>query len=396
MTARFKIQTLNNIALAGLRRFPRERYEVASDIAQPHAILVRSHNMHQMEIPSSVLAVGRAGAGVNNIPVAELSRRGMPVFNAPGANANAVKELVLAGLFIAARNLMQAWDYVRRLDEESDEVLSKEVEAAKKQFVGFELPTRTLGVVGLGAIGVQVANAALALGMRVIGHDPKITVQRAWQMSSGVQQAVNLDDLLTRSNFVTLHVPLSDDTRNLISRERLKLLPKGSVLLNFAREGVVDLDAVVDALESGALSYYVTDFPTVRLKAHPRAICLPHLGASTQEAEENCAVMVAENLREFLEHGNIRNSVNFPEAVLSRDRPYRIAVPHLNVPNMISQISASVSKADININDMLNVSRGEIGYTLVDLDKPATDEIVERIRGIDGVLSARILPILEE
>src|SRR5690554_1649305 len=246
--------------------------------------------MHDMDIPPSVLAVARAGAGTNNIPIAELSRRGVPVFNAPGANANAVKELVLASLFISARNLMQAWDYVRRLDG-TDETLSKEVEAAKKQFVGFELPTRTLGVVGLGAIGVQVANAALALGMRVIGHDPKITVQRAWQMSSGVQQAVNLDDLFTRSNVVTLHVPLADDTRSLISRDRLKLMPKGSVVLNFAREGVVDVDAVIEALEHGTLSHYVTDFPSAKLKAHPRAICLPHLGASTTEAEENCAII---------------------------------------------------------------------------------------------------------
>lgn len=392
---RFKIQTLNNIALAGLRRFPRERYEVASDMAQPHGILVRSHNMHQMEIPSSVLAVARAGAGVNNIPVAELSRRGVPVFNAPGANANAVKELVLASMFVAARNMMQAWDYVRRLDA-TDDTLSKEVEAAKKQFVGFELPSRTLGVVGLGAIGVEVANAALALGMQVIGHDPKITVQRAWQMSSGVQQAVNLDDLFTRSNVVTLHVPLTEDTRNLISRERLRLLPKGAVVLNFARDGVVDVDAILDALDSGVLSHYVTDFPTTRLKAHPRAICLPHLGASTREAEENCATMVAENMREFLEHGNIRSAVNFPEAVLRRDRPHRLAVPHRNMPNMISQISACVSSENININDMLNVSRGEIGYTLVDLDGPATEEIVQRIRSIDGVLSARMLPVYEQ
>src|SRR5690606_27948037 len=319
--------------------FPRERYEVASDMAQPHGILVRSHNMHEMEIPSSVLAVARAGAGVNNIPIAELSRRGVPVFNAPGANANAVKELVLASLFISARNLMQAWDYVRRLDG-TDETLSKQVEAAKKQFVGFELPTRTLGVVGLGAIGVEVANAALALGMKVIGHDPKITVQRAWQMSSGVQQAVNLDDLFTRSNIVTLHVPLTDDTRNLISRERLRLLPKGSVVLNFAREGVVDVDAVIEALDNGTLSHYVTDFPTTRLNAHAKAICRPHLGASTHQAEENCAIMVAENLREFLENGNVQHSVNFPEAVLRRDRPHRLAVPHMNVPNMISQISS--------------------------------------------------------
>ncbi|HEX7080239.1 MAG TPA: phosphoglycerate dehydrogenase [Gammaproteobacteria bacterium] len=388
---RFKILTLNNIALAGLRRFPRERYEIASDIARPDAILVRSHNMHDMDIPSSVLAVARAGAGVNNIPVAELSRRGVPVFNAPGANANAVKELVLASLFLAARNVVEAWDFVRKLDG-SDEELARQVEAAKKQFVGFELPTRTLGVIGLGAIGVEVANAALGLGMQVIGHDPKITVQRAWQMSSGVQQAVNLEDLFTRADIVTVHVPLTSDTRHLINAERLRLMRQGSVVLNFAREGVVDVDAVIEALDSGRLSHYVTDFPTEKLKNHPRAICLPHLGASTREAEENCAVMVAENLKEYLESGNVRHSVNFPEATLNRDRPYRIAVPHLNVPNMVAQISSCVASENININDMLNVSRGEIGYTLVDLDGPIGDGCLERIRGINGVLSARVLP----
>jgi len=392
---RFKILTLNNIAVSGLNRLPRERYEVASDIARPDAIIVRSHNMHDMDIPPSVLAVARAGAGVNNIPVAELSRRGVPVFNAPGANANAVKEIVIGSLFIAARNLMPAWDYVRNLDG-TDETIHKQVEAAKKQFVGFELPTRTLGVVGLGAIGVQVANSALALGMNVIGYDPQITVQRAWQMSSAVQQAINLDDLCSRSHMITIHVPLNDGTRNLINRERIALMPRGSVLLNFARDGVVDVDAVIEALDSGKLACYVTDFPTVRLKAHPKAVCLPHLGASTREAEENCAIMAAETLREFLEHGTIRNSVNFPDAVLSRDRPNRLAVPHLNVPNMISQISACVSAENININDMLNVSKGEIGYTLVDLDAPPSEGLVERIRRIDGVLSARALPVFEE
>lgn len=394
--ARFKIQTLNNIAVSGLRRLPRERYEIASEIARPDGILVRSHNMHEMDLPDSLLAVARAGAGTNNIPVAELSRRGVPVFNAPGANANAVKELVLAGMFIAARNLMQGWDFVRTLEAADDESLSQQVEAAKKQFVGFELPTRTLGVVGLGAIGVEVANAALALGMDVIGHDPKITVQRAWQMSSGVQQGINLDDLCSRSNIITIHVPLNGSTRSLINRERLELMPRGSVVLNFSRDGVVDVDAIIEGLDSGRLACYVTDFPTLRLKAHPKAVCLPHLGASTGEAEENCAIMAAENLREFLENGNIKNSVNFPDAMLNRNRPHRLAVPHMNVPNMISQISAAVSAENININDMLNASRGEIGYTLVDLDLPPSVGLIEKIRSIDGVLSARLLSMEED
>lgn len=391
----FKVLTLNNIAVAGLRRLPRSHYEVASDISRPDAVLVRSHNMHDMDIPSTVLAVGRAGAGVNNIPVQALSRRGVPVFNAPGANANAVKELVLAGLFLAARNLVEAWDYVRNLDV-SDEALDKAVEAGKKQFVGYELPTKTLGVIGLGAIGVEVANAALALGMRVIGYDPKITVQRAWQMSSGVQQAVNLDDLCSRSDMVTVHVPLTADTRAMINRDRLKLMPRGAVLLNFARDGVVDLEAATDAMENGQLSHYVTDFPSNALKGHPRALCLPHLGASTAEAEQNCAVMVAENVKDFLENGNIRHSVNFPEANLSRDRPFRLAIPHANVPNMVAQILATVASENININDMLNVSRGEVAYTVVDLDGPASEEMVRRIREIDGILSARIVPVREE
>jgi D-3-phosphoglycerate dehydrogenase len=390
----FKILTLNNIAVSGLNRLPRERYEVSSDIARPDAILVRSHNMHDMQIPQSVLAVGRAGAGVNNIPVAELSRRGVPVFNAPGANANAVKELVLASLFLAARNVVEAWDYVRKLDG-SDAELSKAVEAGKKQFVGYELPSKTLGVIGLGAIGVQVANAALGLGMRVIGYDPKITVQRAWQMSSGVEQAVNLDDLCSRSNIVTVHVPLNGETRGLINRERLKLMRRGAVLLNFARDGVIDLDAAIEAMQSGQLSHYVTDFPSNALKAHPKAICLPHLGASTGEAEENCAIMAAENVKDFLENGNIHNSVNFPEASLSRDRPHRLAIPHANVPNMVAQILATVAGENININDMLNVSRGELAYTVVDLDGPASEEALKRIRGIQGVLAARVVPLFE-
>jgi D-3-phosphoglycerate dehydrogenase / 2-oxoglutarate reductase len=390
----FKILTLNNIALSGLRRLPRERYEVSSDIAHPDGILLRSHNMHDMQIPASVLAVARAGAGVNNIPIQRLSERGVPVFNTPGANANAVKELVLGGLFLAARNLIPAWDYVRRL-EGTEEELAAAVEAGKKQFVGFELPTRTLGVIGLGAIGVEVANTALSLGMRVIGYDPKMTVQRAWQMSSGVEQAVNLDDLFTRSNVVTIHAPLNDDTRHLINGERLKLLPRGSVLLNFARQGVVDVDAVTDALNGDNLSHYVTDFPTVKLKAHPKAICLPHLGASTREAEENCAIMAAENLKEFLEQGNIRHSVNFPEAILSRGRPDRLAIPHLNVPNMVAQILSAVATENINISDMLNVSRGEMAYTVVDLDGPASEDTLQRIRDVKGILCVRVVPVLE-
>jgi D-3-phosphoglycerate dehydrogenase len=390
----FKIQTLNNIAVGGLDRLPRAHYEIASEFNRPDAILVRSADMHKLEIPSSVLAVGRAGAGVNNIPVARLSERGVPVFNAPGANANAVKELVLGSLFLAARNLIAASTFVRNL-RGSDEEIDKAVESGKKEFVGFELPRRTLGVVGLGAIGVEVANAALNLGMPVIGYDPNITVQRAWQLSATVQKAVGIDDLFSRSNVITVHVPLATDTRGLVNAARLKLMPRNGMLLNFSRSEIVDIDAVLAALDSGHLTKYVTDFPARAIKDHPNVICLPHLGASTAEAEENCAIMVAENLKEFLEHGNVRSSVNFPETVLPRARKDRVAIPHKNVPNMVAQILSTLAAQGINIADMLNQSRGDISYTLVDLDSPASADTLKRIAAIGGILSVRVLPVIE-
>ncbi len=395
MSAVFKIKTLNSIAVTGLDRFPRDRYELASEIANPDAILLRSFKMHDMEIPDSVLAVGRAGAGTNNIPVAKLAKLGIPVFNTPGANANAVKELVIAGLLLAARNLPQALDYVAKLDGSGD-ALDKAVESGKKQFVGFELPKRTLGVVGLGAIGVEVANAALKLGMQVLGYDPSITVQHAWQLSSAVQKAVNLDDLFARADVVTVHVPLTKDTDKLVNAARLKAMPRGGVILNFSRGDIVDAGAVLEALDAGKLKSYVTDFPTRELLDHAKVICLPHLGASTVEAEENCAVMVADNVREFLENGNVTRSVNFPETVLHRTRPHRVAIPHKNVPNMVAQILSAIAAQHINIADMLNHSRGEISYTLVDLDATPNAETLARIRGIEGILSARVLPIIEQ
>lgn len=389
---RFKIRTLNNISLEGLRRLPRAVYEVSSDISSPDGIMVRSANMHDMDIPASVLAVGRAGAGTNNIPVEFLTDRGVPVFNAPGANANAVKELVLVGLLVSARNITAAWDYTRRLDGD-DKELSRAVEAAKKQFVGFELPRRTLGVIGLGSIGVQVANAALSLGMRVVGFDPQITVSKAWQLSSAVEKAANLDDLFSRADVVTLHVPLTDETRGLVDRDRLRLMGRNSVLLNFARAGIVDDDAALQALDENRLQGYVTDFPSRKLLAHAGVICLPHLGASTAEAEENCAVMVADTLRDFLEHGNVRNSVNFPEAVLPRTRAHRVAIPHANKPNMVAQILTSLADEGVNIADMVNHSRGAISYTIVDLDDSVSETCLQRIRSINGMLGARVLPV---
>jgi D-3-phosphoglycerate dehydrogenase len=390
----FKIRTLNSIAVAGLDRLPRDRYEVASEIGQPDAVLLRSFKMHDMELPPSLLAVGRAGAGTNNIPVAKLSKLGVPVFNTPGANANAVKELVIAGLLMAARNLPQALDYVRAL-QGSGEELDKAVESGKKQFVGFELPKRTLGVVGLGAIGVEVANAALKLGMNVLGYDPSITVQHAWQLSSGVQKAVNLDDLFARADVVTVHVPLNKSTDKLVNGARLEAMRRGSVILNFSRDAIVDSAAAIEALDRGKLRAYVTDFPTRALLDHPKVICLPHLGASTVEAEENCAVMVVDNVREFLENGNVTRSVNFPEAVLQRTRPNRVAIPHKNVPNMVAQILTCLAHENINIADMVNHSRDELSYTLVDLDAPPSGQTVARIRGIEGILSVRVLPVVD-
>jgi D-3-phosphoglycerate dehydrogenase / 2-oxoglutarate reductase len=388
---RFRILALNNISARGLERLPRERYEVAAQIDAPDAILVRSADMHSLDIPASVLAVGRAGAGVNNIPVPVLSRRGVPVFNAPGANANAVKELVLASLFLAARNICQAWAFARDLSGD-DATLDEAVEKGKKKFVGFELPGRTLGVVGLGAIGVEVANSALALSMKVLGYDPQITVQRAWQLSSSVEQALSLDDLFARSDILTVHVPLNDATRALVNEARLKTMKKGSVILNFSRAPIVDERAVIAALDDGRLHAYVCDFPTNALKEHPRVIALPHLGASTGEAEENCAVMVADTVREYLENGNIRHSVNFPEAVLPRSHgATRLAVANSNVPNMVGQISTCLASARLNIAELLNKSRGEYAYTLVDAEGAIAPELLQRIRGIEGVLSARVV-----
>jgi D-3-phosphoglycerate dehydrogenase / 2-oxoglutarate reductase len=321
-----------------------------------------------------------------------MSRRGVPVFNAPGANANAVKELVLGGALLAARNLCEAWDYMRTLDGSKDE-LHRAVEGGKKRFVGFELPGRSIGVVGLGAIGVEVANAALALGMQVIGYDPRITVERAWQLNSGVRQAVSLDDLFSRAQLVTVHVPLMEGTRGLVNAERIALMKPGGVLLNFARAEIVDDAAVLAALDEGRLGRYVTDFPTIANKAHPKVIALPHLGASTHEAEENCAVMVAENVRDFLENGNIRHSVNFPEAVLPRIAgSTRIAIANANVPNMVGQISTALAGAGLNISDLLNKSRGELAYTLADVDGSIPQHVLDQIASINGVLSMRVVP----
>jgi D-3-phosphoglycerate dehydrogenase len=388
---RYRILTLNHISPRGLERLPAARFEVGAALERPHAILVRSADLHAMPIPDSVLAVGRAGAGVNNIPVAELSRRGVPVFNAPGANANAVKELVLAGLLIAARNVCQAWAFARALPGD-DDALEAAVEAGKKTFIGFELPGRTLGVVGLGAVGVEAANAALGLGMKVLGYDPQLTVQRAWQLSSSVEQALSLEDLFARSDAVTVHVPLNEHTRHLVNDAHLALMKKGGVILNFARAAIVDNEAVVRALDAGHLLAYVCDFPAVAVKDHPKIVTLPHLGASTGEAEENCAVMVAETLKDFLDNGNLRNCVNFPEALLPRvPQTTRLAIANCNVPNMVGQISTCLAAAGLNIADLLNKSRGEYAYTLIDADGAVSEDLIGQVAKIEGVLAARIV-----
>lgn len=386
----YKVLTLNNISVAGLERLPREQYEIASEIQHPDAVLLRSFKMHDMDIPESLKAIGRAGAGVNNIPVDKMTNKGIVVFNAPGANANAVKELVIAGMLIGCRNLCQAWDYSRNLQGDDAEI-GKAVEAGKKNYGGFELPGRTLGVIGLGAIGRDVANAALDLGMNVIGYDPGITVEGAWKLSSDVENAATVDELLSKVDFVTFHVPLVEATKNMINAERLKLMKDKVVILNFARNGIIDDQAVSNAIKSGKVYSYVCDFPSNLLKQHERVITLPHLGASTTEAEENCAVMVADQIKDYLEHGNVRNSVNFPDVKMPRTNGYRIAVVNKNVPNMLGQISSTLAEGGLNIIDMLNKSRNELAYTLIDVNEPPSDSVINTLLDVDGILSVRAL-----
>ena len=391
MTNKYHILTLNQISSQGLHRFPSTRYSVGKAVEHPDAILVRSHNMLEMTIAASVKAIGRAGAGTNNIPVAEMSRRGVPVFNAPGANANAVKELVLAALLLAARNVVPAMAYVSGLKADAPD-LETRVEEGKKQFAGVELPGRTLGIIGLGAVGGLVADTAIKLGMKVTGFDPEITVEGAWRLPSTVRKANTVEELLKHADFVTLHVPLVGATRHLIDEKRLSVMKQGAVLLNFARDSIVDEASVIAALRAHRLKYYLCDFPSARLLAEPGVAALPHLGASTEEAEENCAVMVVDQVREFLEHGTIGNSVNFPNVEMARESPYRVAIANANVPNMLGQISTTMAHATLNIHNMVNKSRGELAYTLVDVDSPIPAPVIRAIAGIEGVLSVRPIP----
>ena len=391
MAEPFRILTLNNIAQVGLKRFPAGKYDVGAQIRNPDAILVRSQDMHALEIEPKVKAIGRAGAGTNNIPVKRMSARGMPVFNAPGANANAVKELVIAGMLIAARNLVPATRFVFGLAGD-DEVIHQRVEDGKKQFAGVELPRHTLGVIGLGKIGSLVADAAIKLGMNVLGYDPHITIDAAWSLPSQVKKANSIEEVLKASDFVTLHVPYIESTRNLISAERMKLMRNHAILLNFSRDGIVDNDAALEGLATKRLKYYVCDFPAQKLAGQPGVIALPHLGASTREAEDNCAIMVVDELRDYLEHGNIQNAVNFPDVAMSRESPYRVGIANANVPNMLGQISTAMAEADLNIHNMLNKSKGEMAYTLVDVDSTVPAKVIQRIAAIKGVLAVRYLP----
>jgi D-3-phosphoglycerate dehydrogenase len=389
--SKHQILVLDPIASIGLHRFPAARYVVGKTVDHPDAILVRSHDMHAMAIAPSVRAIGRAGVGTNNIPVANVSAHGIPVFNAPGANANAVKELVLAALLLAARNVIPALGYVSSLDRDAPD-LEHRVEGGKKQFAGVELPGRTLGIIGLGAVGSLVADAAIKLGMKVIGFDPDITVEAAWRLPSTVRKAHSIEELLKQSDFVTLHVPLSEHTRHLIGERRLAAMKASATLLNFARDAIVDDAAVRDALRAHRLKAYVTDFPSASLLAEPRVVALPHLGASTEEAEENCAVMVVDEVRAFLEHGTIVNAVNFPSVEMPRESPYRVAIANANVPNMLGQISTAMAKAGLNIHNMVNKSRGEMAYTLVDVDSEIPPRLIGVLAAIDGVLSVRAIP----
>jgi len=387
----FIIQTLNKISAKGLDLLPRDLYEVASDVRAPDAILVRSQNMHDMALPASLKAIARAGAGVNNIPVEACSQRGVVVFNTPGANANSVKELVVAGLLLASRRIVEGITWARSLADRGDAV-PRLVEQSKKSYTGPEIKGKKLGVIGLGAIGVAVANDASALGMEVIGYDPFISVDAAWGLSRDVRRAVNLDALIAESDYITLHTPLNDETRGLIDAKKMGLMQPGTRLLNFARGELVDQDALLQALDQGSLAAYVTDFPTEALVRHEKVLAVPHLGASTPEAEENCAVMAVRQLQDFLEHGNIDNAVNFPSCQLPQaPGDHRLVIINKNEPNMIGQFSTVLAERRINIADMINKGRGDLAYNIIDVDTLVDADDLARLRAIQGVIAVRSL-----
>jgi D-3-phosphoglycerate dehydrogenase len=386
----YQIQVLNNVSARGLSKFPKECYHLDENQADPDAILVRSADLHHHVFGNKLKAIARAGAGVNNIPVETMSKRGVPVFNAPGANANAVKELVLAAMLISVRNLDAATRFVDKLDPNMAD-LDAHVEAKKKLFVGSELAGRTLGVVGLGAIGVKVANAAHALGMKVLGFDPHMTVEGAWRLSSDVIQAASLSELFAGSDFISFHVPLNNATRGIFSESSLAIARKGVVLLNFSRDGIIAPEALKAGLDNGTIGKYASDFPHGEWITHPRVLAFPHLGASTNEAEENCALMVVDQLRDYLENGNISNAVNFPNMRLARVGQTRVCVANQNRPNMIGQLSHVFGAESLNIAQMQNASRGELAYNIVDVDNTVEAHQLKAISAIDGILSVRLI-----
>ncbi|MCM2678876.1 3-phosphoglycerate dehydrogenase family protein [Echinimonas agarilytica] len=385
------IRTYNAISPTGLSLFPSDSYHVDSVVGEPDAIMLRSHNLHQESFPDKVKAIARCGAGVNNIPIEQCTEQGIVVFNTPGANANAVKELVLAGMLMSSRNLSTAAEFCQNLDQSlAIEDFNKLVEGGKKRFVGSELTGKTLGVIGLGAIGANVAHAALALGMKVVGYDPVLSVDAAWRLSSEVERADNLPSLLARCDFVTVHVPANEYTVNMLNAENLEQAKRGLVILNFARGTIVEENAIVSEIESGRIHRYVSDFPSAQLMGREQVILLPHLGASTGEAEDNCAQMAARQLMDFLENGNIKNSVNFPEIHLSRTEGHRIAFANDNVPKVLSTVLAVLSDMDINVIDMLNKSRGEIAYTILDVEHLPTDDLIQAIENIEHVFHVNV------
>ncbi len=390
--AMYKIQTFNKISAAGLTQFEKNAYEVAGELSNPEAILLRSHKLTAADVGDSVLAIARAGAGTNNIPVSAMTERGIVVFNTPGANANAVKELVLAAMLLGSRDILGGVNFVRNEQKSGDDAaLSKLLEAEKKRFAGNELIGKTLGVVGLGAIGSMVANMALELGMSVLGYDPAISVEAAWRLSHRVQRAESLQSLMSQVDFISLHLPVLDSTRQLVNADLLKSVRKHACLLNFSREEIVDNKAVIEALQQKRLGKYITDFPTLDLIKQAGVIPMPHIGASTEEAEDNCAVMAAQQLKDFLCNGNILNSVNFPTVSLDKTNGHRLAISNQNVPKMLGKILSVLADCDNNVIDMINKSRDSLAYNLIDVAVRPNDETLAKIRAISGIISLRLI-----
>ena len=389
----YKIQTLNKISPDGLAKFPREDYEIASEILNPDAILLRSADMHTMDIPATVKAVARAGAGTNNIPIPAMTAKGIVVFNTPGANANAVKELVIAALLFSSRPVHAAAAWAKTLAGKGDEIPDL-AEKGKSQFVGPEIKGKTLGVIGLGAIGAMVANAAIGLGMEVIGYDPYLSVDAAWSLSRAVHKAESLDALLSKSDYITIHIPQTNDTKGFINADRISIMKKGVRLLNFARGGLVVNKDLLAAIDSGKVAGYTCDFADEDLLKNDKVICLPHLGASTPEAEDNCAFMAVAQLRDFLENGNIVNSVNFPKCKMEEPVPAngtRICIANKNIPNMVGQITTVLADAKCNIAAMVNQNRADVAYNIIDVENKIGEDVADKLKAIDGVIAVRLI-----